>query len=193
MTALPWSSPFASWHTRALRRPHPSPHTFTPTRQLLLLAVLLHAPVEHEGLTLTLYSNNENKSVMVAIDACGRVLLVSEKDAAGIFALAGKTLELPKSEWWRNTWVVQRQMTSQTIHRLFIHSEDPDRCLKEVGVQGFSKETRELNTSVEGLQKLPDALWELTGLLLEAREGVDTNNRDHTVLGKVREIVKDLF
>ncbi|KAF8224480.1 hypothetical protein L208DRAFT_1201950, partial [Tricholoma matsutake] len=187
-----WSSPFASWHARALSTPHPSPHTFTPTRQSLLLVVLLNSPVEHEGISLTLYSDNADKGATVAIDAYGRVLLVSEKDAAGILALTRKTLELPKSELWRNTWVVQQQTTSQAIHRLFIQSPDPDKHLEEVGVQGFSKETRQLKTPVEGFQILPDSLWGVTGLVLEAREGGD-EARDDVVLRKVREIVNDLF
>jgi hypothetical protein len=157
----------------------------------LLLAVLLNAPVEHEGITLTLYSDTE-KGEIVAVDASGRVLLVSDKDAAGILSLAENTLELPDSEQWRNIWVVKRPTTSQPVHRLFIQSQDPDKHLKSVGVQGFSKETRDLKTPVGRFQELPDSLWILTGLVLEAREEVD-ERRDDVVLGKVRQIVQDLF
>jgi hypothetical protein len=59
-------------------------------------------------------------------------------------------------------------------------------------VQGFSKETRDLKTPVGRFQELPDSLWILTGLVLEAREEVD-ERRDDVVLGKVRQIVQDLF
>ena len=186
----PWSSPFASWHFRSLLTPHPSPHTFTPTRQSLLLAVLLNSPVEHEGISLTLYSDSGATGETVAIDARGRVLYVSERDAAGMLALAEKTLELPRSERWWNTWVVEQPRTSQLIHRVFIPSQD--KSFKEVSVQGFSKETRALQTPVGMFQQLPNSLWELVGLVLEATEG-DHEDRDHVVLEKVREIVKDLF
>ena len=189
----PWSSPFASWHTRALRTPHPSPHTFHSTRQSLLLAVLLNSPVEHEGISLTLYSDSEKgETETVAVDARGQILYVSEQDAAGILDLAKKTLELPQSESWRNTWVVEQPTTSQPIHRMFIRSRDKDKNLKEVSVQGFSKEARALKTPVGSFQELPDSLWELVGLVLEAREG-SLEDKDDVVLGKVREIVKDLF
>jgi hypothetical protein len=42
--------------------------------------------------------------------------------------------------------------------------------LKSVGVQGFSKETRDLKTPVG---KLPDSLWVVVKLVLKAREETD--------------------
>jgi hypothetical protein len=139
-----------------------------------------------------LYSDGEEKGETVAIDTHGRVLHVSKLDAAGILGVAEKTLELPQAEEWWNKWVVEQPRTSQPIHRVFIHSQDPDKPLKEVSVQGFSKEIRELKTPVEGFRQLPDSLWELVGLVLEARDG-SYEDRDPVVLGKVREVVKDLF
>ncbi|RDB24445.1 hypothetical protein Hypma_008412 [Hypsizygus marmoreus] len=200
---MSWSSPFSSWHSRALLTPFPNPHAFTPTKSALLLAVLLNAPVENEGVTLTLFSqpkpDDPSISETVAVDALGRVLIVTPKDSAGILSLARSTLSLPQTGGFRNTWVIKQDRTSQPIDRLFIPGQsakglldDPD----EISVQGFSKEKRELKRPVDGITELPKDLWELTGLVLEARSDAGSGSdgrRDELVLGKVRDVVRGLF
>ncbi|KAF8064325.1 hypothetical protein FPV67DRAFT_1419929 [Lyophyllum atratum] len=199
MATQSWSSPFASWHKRALQTPHPSPDAFTPTRHNLQLAVLLNAPIENEGITLTLFSQPTGDgydSETVAVDALGRVLIVSEKDAAGILGLAKEALALPPTEQFRNTWSIKHPFTSQPIDRLLIPSSGSATGLHEVSVQGFSKTTRELKRPVEGITELPETLWELTGLVLEARDEAGLpgdERRNEVVLGKVREALEGLF
>lgn len=194
-----WSSPFSSWHSRALATPHPSPRTFTPTSESLLLAVLLNAQAENQGMTLALFSQPEGG--IVAVDVLGRVLYVTAKDSTGILDLARKTLDLPDTGKFRNTWVIKHDRTSQPIDRIFIpsrpstpsDSETLDH-LKQVSVQGFSKDTRDLADPLDGITELPDSLWELAGLVLEAKEGSgDRERRDQVVLGKVRAVVGNLF
>ncbi|KAG5651910.1 hypothetical protein H0H81_006961 [Sphagnurus paluster] len=193
MSHQSWSSPFASWHNRALLTPHPSPHAFNPTRDSLQLAVLLNAPIEHEGISLALFKD-PTVTQIVAVDSLGRVLLVSEKDAVGILELARGALALPDTGAFRNTWAIKQPATSQPIHRIFIPSASGTDQLHEISVQGFSKEIRELREPVQDIQELPPVLWELTGLLLEARDGaVYGAERDEVVLGKVREAVGGLF
>lgn len=195
MSDTEWSSAFAEWHRRALSTPHPKPHDFTPTSENLLLAVLLNAQVEHEGITLTLFakSGEENGGGSVAVDASGRVLLVSEKDTKGILDLSKEALGLPQTGRFRNTWVIHHVTTSQPIHRLLIPTSGSSSDLHEVSVQGFSKEKRELAQHVEGISLLPKVLWELVGLVLEARGDTDGERRDEVVLGKVREIMRPYF
>jgi hypothetical protein len=179
--------------------PHPNPHAFTPTAESLLLAVLLNAQAEHEGMTLAVFSQPEGGAV--AVDALGRVLSVADKDSAGILDLARKALDLPETGTFRNTWIIKHAATSQPIDRIFIPSRSATSSdlatldhLKQVSVQGFSKNTRELKTPLDGITDLPDTLWELAGLVLEAKEDSgDRERRDQVVLGKVRAVVGNLF
>ncbi|KAF5376670.1 hypothetical protein D9615_007903 [Tricholomella constricta] len=198
MSTQPWSSPFAAWHDRALHTPHPDPHSFTPTRDTLQLALLLNAPIEHEGISVAFFSQSKENgagSETVAVDALGRVLVVAEKDAAGILGLAQEAVNLPSTGAWRNTWVIKRPTTSQPIDRLFIFPASGSATgPHEISVQGFSKQTRELKDPVGDTRELPAMLWELAGLVLEARDGlVYGEKRDEVVLGKVRETVAELF
>jgi len=53
----------------------------------------------------------------------------------------------------------------------------------------------ELSYPVNGYHEMPYELWELTGLLLEARKGAGwpEEERDEFVLEKVRSVVRPLF
>ncbi|KAF9458497.1 hypothetical protein BDZ94DRAFT_1313192 [Collybia nuda] len=196
-----WSSPFAAWHSRALETPLPNPHEFTPTASSLLLAVLLNSQGENEGMTLALFSKPGPDGGVVAVDTLGRVLHVPTKDSSGILGLSKDVLALPDTGAFRNTWVIKHDRTSQPIDRIFIPSRLASEGdlktlahMKQVSVQGFSKVTRELKEGVEGSTELPDKLWELAGLVREAREdGWEPERRDGVVLGRVREVLSGLF
>jgi len=191
----PRASPHAAWHARALQTPHPSPHDFTPTYDSLLLAALVESDLDPLGVTLTLYSpdtTKPNDNSIVAIDAFGRVLLVSPDDAVGILALARTSLNLPPPDGWQNMWVVKRQVTCLPINHLYLAPPPsaPDRKrLKKFSVAGYSERTRELEKPVDGIKELPHALWELVGLVNEAGEG-GYEARDELMLAKVRDVVK---
>jgi len=225
------ASPLQGWHSRALQTPHPSPHSFTATRESLILTVLLNAQAETEGITLALFAEPPTGRT-IAVDALGRVSIVAPKDFNGILSLAKRALALPDTGTWRNTWVIKHVATSQPIHRIFVSPQrgpsgagsdvvttvqegtDVDvevegtaaaakgvdthvsiaGDLKQISVQGFSKTTKELKDPIKGRHELPNELWELTGLLLEAREGAGQGvRRDDLVLDKVRSIVNPLF
>ncbi|KAG6889322.1 hypothetical protein C0992_005648 [Termitomyces sp. T32_za158] len=197
MTSSSWSSPFASWYNRAQPLSQAINSAFVPSFDTLSLAVLLNAPVENDGFTLAFFSQlkeDGSGTRVIAVDALGNALLVADQDATGILELAKQALELPPTEGFRNTWVVKRPMTSQPIHRLFIFSDRAEDSPYQISVQGFTKETRTLQRPVQGLDELPEVLWELVGLVLEAREGASLGaTRDEVSLGRVRDVVASLF
>ncbi|TFK38864.1 hypothetical protein BDQ12DRAFT_682630 [Crucibulum laeve] len=182
-----WSSPYSGWHTRATA--HPNPHAFTPTREALKLAVLRNAQVEQEGFTLALFTGDKGEE-RVAVDFRGKVLLPTQADFDGILELAQRTLALPKTENFRNTWVVAQPRTGQPIERILVPASYGGE-FKETSVQGFDKSKVALKEPVEGITDLPDVLWELTGLALEARDG--DGEKDDVVLDRVRGILRNVF
>ena len=111
MVSPTWSSPFASWHSRAESLSRTIVSTFTPSFDTLSLAVLLNSPSETNGFTLALFSQEKEDGPgtrSIAVDALGRELIVADEDAAGILELAKKTLALPQTGGFRNTWIVKR-------------------------------------------------------------------------------------
>ncbi|KAG6890141.1 hypothetical protein C0995_011434 [Termitomyces sp. Mi166 len=192
-----WSSTLTSWHSRSQSLSQTIIPTFTPSFDTLSLAVLLNAPAENSGFTLALFSQpteDGSGTRVVAVDALGHELVVADQDATGILELARKALSLPPTGGFRNTWIVRHPTTSQPIHRLFIFPEQPGSNPYQISVQGFTKDSRALQRPVQGIDELPEVLWELVGLVLEAREGANLGtSRDEVSLGKVRDIVDPLF
>ncbi|KAJ7484687.1 hypothetical protein FB451DRAFT_1028846 [Mycena latifolia] len=182
LTASSWASRYEDWHSRT--EAHPSPAAFTPTRAALSLAVLRNSPVEPEGFTLALFDDEDDK---VAVDAMGRVLLVSAADYAGVIELAQRVAtELPDTGRFRNTWVIKHAATSQPIDRLLVVV---DGQLKETSVQGFVKGKTELKTPVGDIGELPDVLSEVVGLVLEGRTGHARGSGDSEMVQKVKDIL----
>lgn len=190
------------WHSRALQTPHPDPYSFTPTPESLILTVLLNAQSDPQGISLAFFADTER---IIVVDALGRISLVEPSDFDGIRSLANRALALPDAGSWMNTWVVKRGFTCQPNHRIFISPQEqltntnttPRSLsnLKQIGVQGFSETTKELCYPINGYLELPYELWELTGLLLEARAGAGWpgEGRDDIVLDKLRSVVDPLF
>lgn len=177
-TGMTWHSNFAGWRIRA--QAHPTPDAFIPSRNELVLGVLRSEPAQPNGFTLALFSPN------VAVDALGRVLLLSEADFNGLTALGKQTLDLPETGSYRNTWRVKQLRTSQPIERLYVMSTSD--ALRQISVQGYSKGKRELSAPVGVYTELPVALWELYGLFGEAREDYERGKEDQTMIGKVKEL-----
>ncbi|KAJ7660065.1 hypothetical protein B0H17DRAFT_954264 [Mycena rosella] len=177
-----WTSRYEDWHSRTTA--HPSPSSFTPTLASLSLAVLRNTAVEPEGFTLALFDAGDDK---VAIDAMGRVLLVSDPDYAGVIDLARRVaVELPETGRFRNTWVLKHAATSQPIDRLLVVV---DGRLKETSVQGFVKGKTELKIPVGDIGELPDVLGEVAGLALEGRTGYSRGSGDSAIVQKVKDIL----
>ena len=93
---------------------------------------------------------------------------------------------------------MKHERTSQPIDRILVaHVDLPSQPLEdyreeytETSVQGFDKRKRELERAVDKIFELPLELWELTGVVLEARasggeEAEEVLMRVQSVLGNV--------
>ena len=180
-TDMAWHSEFAGWHIRA--QMHPTPASFVPSRDSLVLGVLRSEPARPDGFTLALFLPN------VAVDASGRVLLLAEADFVGLAALGEKARDLPQTRSFQNIWRVKQSRTSQPIERLFV--KDQSDALYQLSVQGYEKGQRELKTPVNEYTELPEMLWELFGLFEEAREGLERGKEDQTTIQKIRDILEE--
>jgi hypothetical protein len=136
-------------------------HNFTPNYDSLLLAALVNAPLDPQGVTLTLYSQSSSNATVpnnfVAIDSVGRVLLVPPEDGLGIVALARQSLELSPTNGWINTWFVKQETTCPVLDRLWILPRNSARGhvrrLRSAGVlkkQPGAKDASEWSSSVAG-------------------------------------------
>ncbi|KAF8628813.1 hypothetical protein AX15_003707 [Amanita polypyramis BW_CC] len=183
------------WHSRALRAPRPNPHSFTPDRERLKLALLGNTPVEPKGFSLAIFSQPNDKGYVV-VDALGRVLELSSSspDIHGLLSIGLQTLDLPIADEFRNTWIIKHPWTDMPIDRFYFIGESETR---ETSVYGYSPTRTELQFPVEGYTHLPHVLVELFGLVLEAREGyragIGGGNADHVVVEKVKEALEDLY
>ncbi|THU88063.1 hypothetical protein K435DRAFT_782196 [Dendrothele bispora CBS 962.96] len=187
ITSMSTSSSLSGWHARTLQTPYSAANAFEPKLDSLTFAVLHSTPVEPEGFTMALFKGTSTSDDAVAVDALGRVLLVSEKDAAGLTELAKSVNTLPKAGGFRNTWRIKQQTTSQPISRLLIKDGNN---LQETSVQGFATGKKELKTAVGDVTELPDALYDFVGLVLEARDGYEIGSAG-AVVEQVQNVLKD--
>jgi hypothetical protein len=111
----------------------------------------------------------------------GNMIVLTDKDFDGITSLLSRVLELPDTGTFRNTWRLNHAATSQPIHRMLIGEE-----LKETSVQGFVKGKTDLK---EPPGELPAVLSELTGLLLEGRDGYQRGQEDKAIVQKMKDLV----
>ena len=191
-----WSSSYSGWRTRAEK--FPNSQSYIPHRGDLKLAVVRNAPADSEGFTLALFSNPAGAE-RVAVDASGSVFVLAPQDFDGMLRLAQCTLSLPKPNNFRETWVVKHERTSQPIDRILVaHVDLPSQPLEdyreeytETSVQGFDKRKRELERAVDKIFELPLELWELTGVVLEAR--ASGGEEDEGVLRRVRSVLGNVF
>jgi len=164
------------WFSRAT----PLSDNFSPSRDKLAFSVLRNAPVDPEGFTLALFYPN------LAVDATGRVLVLSDTDFSGLVNLAKRTPDLPQTGSFMNTWRIRQDRTSQPIDRLFVPVNDE---LVQTSVQGWERGKKELVTPVGDITELPDVLYDFFGLALEARQGYEKSREDQDVIGQVKAVV----
>ncbi|KAG7086836.1 hypothetical protein E1B28_002757 [Marasmius oreades] len=181
------------WHSRSLSTPYPGdPEGYQPKLENLVFVALQNAQAIPEGFSLAVFKHDDPNQ-NVAVDATGRVLLLSESDYAGLTTLSQKiTIDLPDTGNFRNTWVVNQLRTSQPIDRFFVKGAQ-DGKLKETSVQGWSEDKRELKDSVGEYTELPETLAEFVGLVREAREGFEFRHgqTDPPMVKKVKQILPD--
>ncbi|KAF9255768.1 hypothetical protein L218DRAFT_912018 [Marasmius fiardii PR-910] len=178
------------WHSRSLSTPHPEPDTYQPSLGNLVFVALQNAQAIPEGFSVAVFKH-EDTNQNVAVDALGRVLLLTESDYAGLTTLSQKiTIDLPDTGNFRNTWIVKQPTTSQPIDRLLVKGAD-DGELKETSVQGWSAGQRELKKPVGEYTELPETLGEFVGLVREAREGFkfELGQPDPPMVKKVKQVL----
>lgn len=167
------------WHARATSHPYPD---FTPTKDALVFAVLLNAPVDPEGFTMALFQPN------IAIDARGRVLQLQSQDFAALAALAQEASGLPDTGSFMNAWRVSHARTSQKIDRLFTKTSG-GRDIRETSVQGWDPEKTQLQDAVGDNQALPPVLQELFGYIQEGRTGFVRGEENKELISQVKTLV----
>lgn len=176
--ASAWSSDFAGWRARATTLPDPASFKATPDN--LVFAALYSVPVDPEGFTLALFSPN------VAVDASGALLRVEHGDFDGLVKLAHAVNELPDTGEFRNQWRVRQPITSRPIDRIFVKS---GAGVRETSVYGWAKETTVLEEPVGTTNTLPGPLYQLVGLVREAREGYEKGREDRAVIDRVKALL----
>jgi len=181
LSSSQWSSEYSGWHSRST--PYDSPDKFTPTQESLAFAVLRSTQGTPDGYTLAFFTPN------IAVDAMGRVLVVPADHFAGITLLAKQTLELPSTNSFRNSWRIDQQRTEQPIERLLVPTKEGQN-FKQTGVQGFEKGKKMLKEKVGDLTELPDVLYELFGLVAEAREGYVRGGEDTETISEVKAVLR---
>ncbi|KAH6901525.1 hypothetical protein BKA70DRAFT_1308906 [Coprinopsis sp. MPI-PUGE-AT-0042] len=198
--AQAWSSPLSGFLDRAAA--YTNTAAFQPPRSSLELVVLRNAQAEPDGFTLAFYSSDgTSNSDTYAVDAAGSIYVLQQQDATEILALANEVASLPETGEFRNTWFLKSPVTSRPIERILIPkgsgiSNTPaanyETEFDEVSVYGFNYVERELEQTTNGLDLLPEPLWELTGLVLQARnDNGAILNQD--VVSLVRGMVQNAF
>jgi len=166
----------SGWHARA------TAHTgsFEPTKEDVVLNVLINSQVEHDGFTLGLVKPN------IAVDARGKVLILSDNDFAAFEAKVGEIKELPPTGNFMGQYRVKQQRTSYPIDILKLPGQ------ADVSVYGWSAATSTLEEPTNGHTSLPDPLQTLVGWAKEAREGYQRSHvdpADQTVIDKVKNLL----
>lgn len=191
MSPPEWSSNYSGYLQRA--QIHPNPHSYPLQRDILTLVGLRNAPTEPKGFSLAVFSDR------VAVDMKGQMYVLSQADYDGLLQLAQATGDLPKTGGFRNQWRVRQEITSRPIDRILAAktllltspAASYEDEFTETSVYGFDKHKVLLQTPVEGYQELPASLWELTGLVLEAR--ATPGEGDVLILERVRRILGNVF
>lgn len=172
----------SGWHLRA----QPFTGIFEPTIDALVFASIRNAQANPEDFTLALFKPN------VAVDARGAALELEQPDFDALKTLsyvAVDPAEVPSSGSFRNQWAIAHPVTSRPIDRLLVKRNE---ALVEVQVYGYEQGKTALREPVGDITELPPVLYDVFGLILEAREdGPGEPNAD--LVGKVKESLNDLL
>ncbi|KAG8829784.1 hypothetical protein FRC18_009024 [Serendipita sp. 400] len=139
---------------------------------------------------------------VVAVDAFGRVLELSEEDYEVFEREMRAVKELPKPQEFMGQWRVKRAITCLPFYKVDIFpggrrssSSSSSKRVEEgeeredkvtATVYGWNANTDELERETVGRTRLPGSLQRLIGLGMEGRDGYNrTIERDEEVIGKV--------
>lgn len=186
-----WSSHLSGFLKRAEHLPT---DTFDPKRPLIELIVLRNSPVEHEGISLVLFTDH------TVLDAAGTYSKLTKDDHTAFRKLVGDITTLPDSHNFRHQWRVKHERTGRPIDRFLVPrksleevpKEDYSHEFYEIGIYGWDKHKTALTEPVDGYTNLAPALFEIGGLAAEAREGA-SGPRNDEALTKVRNILGNVF
>ena len=175
---------------------HPNPHSHTPQRSLLTLVAFRNAKGDPESFSRAVFPDR------VATDANGHVYVPDQEDYDGMMELAQAVAGLAKAEGYRNQWRVRQERTCyptdyilcaaspRRTSRSAAAANNDARKLREIGVYGFDEHKLLLKVRTRWYSKLPGCLWELTGLVIEARER--PGKRDNLVHQRVGSFLEDV-
>ncbi|KAF8877364.1 hypothetical protein BD779DRAFT_1677355 [Infundibulicybe gibba] len=189
-TGEQWSSQFAGWHARAT--PHPDPQEFLQgiSPSTLNISSIRNGQADPSAFNFAMFTVSHIGFLQVighvVVDARGQVLVPDFKDADGILALAQQTPPLSNNG---DVWEIKSLVTDRPTDNVVVPNGNG---FTETRVNGFTKETRELQQPVGDITELPHPLWELFGLVLEAQDGSDSGNVDSDVINRVKAVIDQL-
>ncbi|PPQ94582.1 hypothetical protein CVT25_011896 [Psilocybe cyanescens] len=175
------------------------PSAFTPPpRTDIALIALLNGPVEYTGISLVLFTDH------TLLSASGAYYKLAPTDYIALHALAQDithrgTLPVP-ADSFRNTWRVKHERTGRPIDRFLVPKtalgavpkEEYESEFYEVGIYGWDRERKVLETPVGQYTELAPPLHEMGAVVTEARVGAD-GPRNEESLKKARDILGNVF
>jgi len=173
------SSPIG-WHSRAT--PHPDGSAYDIQKANVVFGLTRNSRVEQDGFSVALFRPN------VAVDAMGRVFVLTEEDFSALASLATETTSLPDTGAFRNQWRIKHDRTDYPIDQLYIAT---DNGLHTIGVYGHDGETTALKTPVGDILNLPTPLNSIITLAKEGRDGFERGTENTEVTSKVKEVLRD--
>jgi hypothetical protein len=178
-----WSSKLEGWHGRA--RSHGSPHGIDFSTAKILMASRYDA-MGGSGFNMALFElDNEEK---IAVDVKAHVRILNSEDATAFSTLLDNTLALPTRQY-----TIRHVNSCQPNNFVSVAAEG--NAFEEFRIYGYQKSMRDLEDRNPGDNggQLPDALWELYGVIIEARALVlPGQEEDEEVLKAVEDRVHHL-
>lgn len=166
-----WSSKLEGWYKRA--RPHSSPPDIDFSEAKIIMASRYSA-MGGSGFNMALFELDSNGKI--AVDARGQVLILDAEDAAAFSTLLDNTLSLPTHEY--RIWHLS---TCRPFDIISVAAAGDK--FEEFSIYGYRKSMRDLE---ENDGQLPDALWELYGVVEEAKSRGRNEEKDEEVLNAVK-------
>ena len=194
-----WPSSLSGYLDRAT--PYPDPANFKPPRSSLKFIVLRNAQAEPNGFTLAIFSSDGTSATdkTYATDSVGAVYTLQAEDAAKIQALSDKVAH-GKGDEAPTYWTLKSRISCRPIEKLLFPKDaqgvsdtpaaDRDTEFVEISVYGFNYvETKLREPTDDGRETLPENVWELTAVALEARKTREGAKASEDVLTMVKAMV----
>ncbi|QRV92449.1 hypothetical protein RhiJN_20467 [Ceratobasidium sp. AG-Ba] len=165
------------WHSRA--QPHPDGSAYDVKKENAVFGMMRSTRVEPEGFTVALFKPN------VAVDAMGRVLVLTKEDFSALSSLAAETATLPNTGSFRNQWRVKHDRTDYPIEQLYVATSNG---LHTIGVYGHDGQTTTLKPPVGNIANLPAPLNSIITVAKEGRNGFERGTENTEVVSKVKAV-----